>query len=320
MQRPGAPVVPQPAAGAGGFDGSEPHRGVRAPGCVTEDRTGDAVEAGERVQHSRRVGPPGMGGVHGHALPSPPLLEAGEELDLRALAAGVRGGRGVVPGEVVGVVGAELLGVHATRGHQHDPALPRRRELGPQQVGHQHRTQHVHRHAELVALRGRGARGRHHPGVVDEHVHPLLGELGDEAAHVVEVADVAAAHVDPRAGDRPAQLLGGALALGLVADHQHDLRAAPREPLGGGGAETGRRTGDERDAARQCVGLGVRRPPGQVPAHGQADGGVAGRDGPVHRHVDDPSQRAGHQREVHGITLGMPTHVDTAWTGQTAMV
>ena len=84
--------------------------------------------------------------------------------------------------------------VHVGR-HHHHPPVAARDELGEQQPGEQERSEVVGRHLGLEAVDGPRQRGRHHAGVVDQHVDradpggarpprraPIRGRRGPRAA------------------------------------------------------------------------------------------------------------------------------------------
>ena len=231
----------------------------------------------------------------------PAVLEHRQQLDLGALAAGVGGGRRVVAGEVLGVVVAQPLPVHPARGHQHHPPVG---EPGTQQVGHQHRAEHVQRHRQLVALLRLGALGRHGAGVVHEDVEVRQIEPVDEAADVVEVADVAAVDHQVGAGDAGGERAAYLLALGGVADHQPHLRAEPGQALRGRQPEPGGGTGDRGDPAAQCVRGGVGRPGREAAAESGPEPRVAGGHGAVEEGVEAFGDREGQ----HAATVAGPAN------------
>ena len=89
---------------------------------------------------------------------------------------------------------------------------------------------------------------RHHAGVVDQHVDAAerRDRLGEQAAHVVRLADIGLAHRGEATGllDLARQRLGGRGALGIV---DHDREAVTGETLGDRRADAARGTGDECD-------------------------------------------------------------------------
>ena len=132
-------------------------------------------------------------------------------------------------------------------------------EARPQQRGHQVRTEHVRGEHQLVALGGLRALGRHHAGVVDEHVQRAL-ERGRVGAHGRERADVE--HVDDEVGARDLALelaLDPLAVLPAAHGHAHG-RAEAGEPGGGGAAEAGLRAGDDRDLAVEPGGGSLDQP------------------------------------------------------------
>ncbi|GAB6986233.1 hypothetical protein JCM10369A_27570 [Nocardioides pyridinolyticus] len=276
--------MPEPATGRRGLRGGDPDGGLGTAFGVAQERPGEPVEQGQRVDHPRGVRPPGVGRVDREV--GPPPRQHRQQLDLGPLAAGV-GGRGLVlAAEVLGVVVAQSLGVHPARRHEHHPPVA---EPLSEQLGHQDRPEDVHGHRELVALRRLGALGRHHARVVHEDVDGSLDRRAErlrEAAYVVEVADVAPLHVERRPRHPAGDPGGHAGALAGVAHDQDHLGAEPGQPLGRGDAQAAARAGDQRALAGHRARWRVGRPGRQPAAYRWADAGVAGHDRAVQHGVD----------------------------------
>ena len=277
----------------------QPHRGVGAALGVAQQRPGELVEGRQRRLDAGSVRPAGVGGPDHDTLGRPALRQHRQQFDLGALAAGVGGGRGVLPHQVRRVVGAQPLAVHPARGHEHDAGVvPGQR--GTQQVGHQHRPEQVQRHRHLVALRRLGAGRGHRAGVVDEDVEPLEARLAHEPPYVVEVGDVAAVHGQGGPGHAAQDLVADPRTLVVVPDHQVHLGAEPGQALGGGQAEAGGRAGDDGNLAGQGVRCRVGRPAGQPAADRGTDPREARCDGAVEQGVDaaaEPQSPGVHARD-----------------------
>ena len=285
----------RPLGGAGSAP-SEPHAGVGTLRVVAQHRPGQRAEARQRLLHAGGVGPPGVHGGGGDAVEGPPVGQQGQHLHLHPLGAGVgRGGR-VLAAAVLRVVGPQRLAVHPAAAHQHDATTG---QPGPQRLGHHDRTDDVHGHAQLVALRRLGPLGRHHAGVVHDPVDggQLGRDLRGEAAYVVDVTHVAAPQPQRRPGPAAGDLVEDATALGLVAHHEVHAGAERGETLGGGDPQPRACAGDEHVATGQGVGCRVGGPARQRLPHAQPDGRVAQHQGPVEDGVERPhGQRPAHAR------------------------
>jgi hypothetical protein len=189
------------------------------------------------------------------------------------------------------IVGSQARRVHAAGRGEHDTGGGPRAQRREQQIGEQERPQHVGREGEFVTLGGAAAARRQDAGVVEDTVE--LGgarrEVGGEAAHRVEVGEVAALELEPRArlDAGVLELRADALerrraALG-VARHHVDAGAEPSEPLDRRLADPRADAGDEHRAPRERAGGDVAVPGGgpepvaerRVPReHGPVEGPV----------------------------------------------
>ena len=115
--------------------------------------------------------------------------------------------------------------------------------VGQQQVGQREVAEVVgaelHLEAVLGALLGHG----HHARVVDEDVEVALPRIG-EGAHRGEVGEVELAHLGLAVDGG-----GGRLALGDVADGEHDARAGAAELTSGSEADAAVGAGDDEGAS-----------------------------------------------------------------------
>jgi hypothetical protein len=102
-----------------------------------------------------------------------------------------------------------------------------------------------------------------------------------ELAHTVEVAEVAQAGDDVLVPGRGDDLRPRLLAALLAAHEQAHARPEPREALGGGEAEPGRRGGDEHDLPVDAW----KRVPGSA-AQAHAGVRIAGDDRSVENRVE----------------------------------
>ena len=119
-----------------------------------------------------------------------------------------------------------------------------RRSLSNNRTRQQERCQMVDRPSLFDAVPGRLPRGENGPGIVHQHVHPLVAglDLGRQAADVGLGAEIGHDHVEHRAGGTGAGPGRGGLAPGLVPGHQGHVGPP-------GGQSLGRRQPDAVGAA-----------------------------------------------------------------------
>jgi len=139
-----------------------------------------------------------------------------------------------------------------------NPRPGRPRKPVEQQIGQQEGREMVDREGQLVTIgRNRVAR-RDQPGIIDQHVEPLVPRpyLGGEGAHRVEAGKIGDRGFELGArhalGDKAARRLG---ALGIAPDHD-DPHPRAREAKRRMASNSGARPGDDGDF---CAVTGHRR-------------------------------------------------------------
>ena len=177
--RPLPPVVPEPAARRRRVGRGQPHGGVGAAGGVAQDRSGQLVEPSAATRPRRGCRPsPGASPRRGRPpAPSAPAAPAaarpgraccartpswGSSRPSRYSGSSARSFWLYMPPEVTS----------STRG----PSLSRR--VGRSSSVISTGPEHVHGHRQLVALGRLGALGRHHAGVVHQHVEAVAASSG----------------------------------------------------------------------------------------------------------------------------------------------
>ena len=192
-------------------------------------RPGQRPEARQGLLDAGGVGPAGVHRGGRDVVERPPVGQQRQHLDLHPLGPGVGRRRRVVARRYSGSSARSVwlymppLLTSTTR----PPA-----SCGPQRLGHHDRAEDVHGHAQLVALRGLGALGRHHAGVVHDGVD--RGQLGRRRRRRSGVrrrgrprrSATPAAHAP---GSRRGDLVADPTTLGLVAHHEvHRAPSAAR--------------------------------------------------------------------------------------------
>jgi len=119
------------------------------------------------------------------------------------------------------------------------------------QVGEQHRGQVIDAELHFVAVAGEFLLGRHHAGVVDQHVQftEFAVDQSRVVAHIFQIGKVQ--RKQSHFGVRMAVLdaSDGGLALGLVATGQGHFRAVAGQLFGGTVADAGIAAGNQNTLA-----------------------------------------------------------------------
>ena len=219
-----------------------------------------------------------------------------EEVDLGALAPRVCRRPGILADLVVGIGDGQALGVHAPRGHKDDPGI--RRQVLVEKVRHQDRSEDVHRHGQLMALRRFGAPRGEHPGIVDdaERRNVAVAQSLREVANAVQITDVAPPHAG-LAIDEGRDL--GALV--DVADHEMHRGSQRGQLLCVGRPDPRGRPGHQDVTACEGARRRIRRPGRKPRANRRPDQREAG-DHRAIEHAVEPRRQARRQglRELSG--------------------